>query len=291
MTRARASLRLVLGISILSVGACATQKKPLTGFDKVPPGAIVLGADPGGSVVMWPMFDLPQMLQIFRPRIDGKDIVYLTSEEGFYDYYTWTLQGWTGGWASWIQGVEPGAHTVELVDSGGQSWGKSAPLAIAAGGTPSNPSGQEAAVLFAHFDGNVASWTVDPSSQDADTTTDEITMTNLAGEAAVVERCLISSSNPSSCTLVGSVAPGADLLTVEKVADVAATDDHQALVIHLASESYRRDLRAGTGGFNFGSTCQVERIIVHSPRQTGYSPTAGPSIAMSSCYGYQNGPM
>ena len=294
MTPARAALLLSTAILPLAVAACQTVRKPLRGFDKVPPGSILLDDDPGGTVAIWPVFDLPQTEQtMFRPRLDGQDIAYLISNEGFYDIYEFPLQGWTGGWNSWIQGIKPGTHVVELVDSAGQSWGQSAPLAVAVAGDPTNPSSQFPAVVFAHFDGKVVAWNIDPATQDADTETDEITVTNLVDADVVVERCLISSGHRSSCTPVGTVAPGADLLTVERVADVEAKDDHQALVIHLASDasqSYQRDLIDGAVNFNFGSTCQIERIVVHAPRQTGYASN-GTALALSSCYGYQSGPM
>jgi hypothetical protein len=293
MTPARACLLLSTAILPLAVAACQTVRKPLRGFDKVPPGSILLDDDPGGTVMMWPMFDAPQTEQMFRPRLDGQHIAYLISEEGFYDIYQFPLRGWTGGWSSWIEGIEPGTHVVELVDTAGQIWGRSAPLAVAAGGTPPNFSGQVPAAVFAHFDGKVAAWNIDPATQDADTATDEITVTNLGDADVVVQRCLVSSGHPSSCTSVGTVSPGADLLTVERVMDVSSTDDHQALVIHLASDasqSYQRDLLPGALNFNFGSTCQLERIVVHGTRQVGYASN-GTGFAMSSCYGYQSGPM
>jgi hypothetical protein len=241
------------------------------------------------------MFDLPQTEQIFRPRLDGQDVVYMTSQEGFYDYSDWPLQGWTGAWSGWLEGIQPGTHVLELVDSAGQSWGQSAPLSIPASGNPlSNLSGQLPAVVFAHFDGKVASWNIDPATQDADTATDEITVTNLIDADVVVERCLISFGRPSSCTPVGTVAPGADLVTVQTMAVVSAADDHQALVTRLASDanqSYQRDLVQGGGNINFGSTCQLERIFVHGTRQVGYyGLTGGTAFAMSSCYGYESGP-
>jgi len=291
MTPARASRLLLAAIVPLAVAACDTVKKPIRGFDKQPPGSIILDSDPGGTVMMWPIFDLPQTEQTFRPRLDGQDVAYVLSDEGFYDYYNWRMQGWTGGWNSWLQGIEPGTHVVELIDSTGQTWGQSAPLAIAAGGSPSNPSGQLPAVVFAHFGGKVASWYVNPATQDADTLTDEITVTNMGDADVVVERCLISSGQASSCTSVGTVAAGADLLTVERMAaaNVSAKDDHQALVIHLASDasqSYQRDLLQGSS-FYFGSTCQIERIVVHGTRQVGYRTQSGYAVfAMSSCYGY-----
>ena len=194
--------------------------------------------------------------------------------------------------------IEPGPHVVELVDSAGQSRGRSAPLAIPAGGDLSNPTGQFPAVVFANFEGKVAAWNIDPATQDADTATDEITVTNLVDADVVVERCQISSGRSTSCTSVGTVATGADLLTVEKMADVPPKDDHQALVIHLASDanqSYQRDLLQASGEFNefyrFGSTCQVERIVVHGTRQVPYNGSTNATLfAVSSCYGTQSGP-
>ncbi len=71
-------------------------------------------------------------------------------------------------------GIPPGAYIVELVDSAGQSWGQSAPLPIPAGdGDPYDPRAQIPAVVFTHFDGQVGSWTIDPTTQDADPATDE----------------------------------------------------------------------------------------------------------------------
>jgi hypothetical protein len=282
----------LLLLPLLAIAACQTQRKPLTGYTSPPPG-ILLHQNEGPSLAIWPIFDLPPEEQIFRPRLNGQDVVYMTSDEGFYDYSDWPLQGWTGGVSGWLDAVKPGTYVVELVDSAGQSWGRSAPLAIPAGGDPRNASGQFPAVVFAHFDGKVAAWNIDPATQDADTATDEITVTNLVDADVVVERCLISPGHPTSCTSVGTVAPGADLLTVERVADVSSVE-HQALVIHFASDasqSYQRDLLQGTGNLNFGSTCQIERILVHGTRQVGYyGPTFGTAFAMSSCYGYQSGP-
>jgi hypothetical protein len=190
--------------------------------------------------------------------------------------------------------IDPGTHVVELVDSDGQSWGRSAPLAIPASGNPSTFTGQYPAVVFVNFDGKVASWNIDPATQDADTATDEITVTNLVDRDVVVERCQISSGGSSACTPVGTVAPGADLLTIERLADVSPKDDHQALVIHLASDanqSYQRDLiQGGADSFRFGATCQMERIVVHGTR-TGPGFYGSIEFAMSSCYGYQSGPI
>jgi len=293
MTPARASLLLSTAIVPLAVAACQTVRKPLRGLDKPPPGSIVLDDLAGGTVVMWPMFDLPQTEQVFRSRLNGQDVVHVTSwEEGFYDYSEWSLLGWTGGRSGSLEKVKPDTYVVELVDSTGQSWGQSAPLAIPAVGA----AGQLPAVVFAHFAGKVAAWNIDPATQDADTATDEITVTNLVDADVVVERCLISSGQPSSCTSVGSVAAGADLLTVETMADVSSKDDHQALVIHLASDasqSYQRDLLQAGGNLNFGSTCQMERIVVHGTRRVDdyYGPTTGNAFAMSSCYGYQSAPI
>lgn len=302
MTPARASLLLLTATVPLTVAACHTVRKPIRGFDEPPAGSIVLDADPGGTLMMWTMFDLPQMpQQVFRPRLNGQDVVYVTSNEGFYDYAEVPLQGWTGGWSGWFTPITPGTYSLELVDSAGQSWGKSAPIAVPADdtdvtiGIPTYVKAQVPAVVFAHFGDTVASWNIQPALQDINTQTDEITVTNLVDEDAIVERCLISSGQSSSCTPVGTVAAGGELLTVETLAVVPSKDaDHQALVIHLASDAsqtYQRDLVAGTPSANFGAGCQVERIFVHGPRPASYySPTGSTSIAMSSCYGYSSGP-
>jgi hypothetical protein len=281
-------------LPLLAMAACETQRKPLTGFDKPPPGAIVLDASDGGAVLLWPIFDLPYgEAQIFRPRLNGQDAVIVTSQEGFYDYAKVYLSGWTGGWDQWLYGIPPGTYVVELADSAGQSWGTSPPLPIPGGVSPLNNSGQLPAVLFTHFDGQSGSWTVDPTTQDSDAATDEITVTNLVDEDVAVERCLITAGNRTSCTPVGTVAPAADLFTVETLAAVASGNDHPALVIHLASNatpSYQRDLVQGSSGGNFGSTCQVERILVHGTRVDPNGGRAGaPAFAMSSCYGYASG--
>ncbi|HEY5450886.1 MAG TPA: hypothetical protein VIQ54_19160 [Polyangia bacterium] len=287
MPPARPSL-VLLAVAMLTIAACETQKKPLTGFDKQPPGSIVLdrGAPGTGAVSLWPMFDLPlEPHQIFRPRLSGQDAVVLTSDEGFYDYEKLYLQGWTAGWASALSGVPPGTYVVELVDASGQSWGQSAPLAISESGSVFTPGVQLPTIVFAHFDDKVASWTIDPALRDADPATDEITVTSLVSEDVVVERCLIASGSPTSCTPVGTVAPGSDLRTVETVAG-SLNDDHQALRIRLASDAspaYLRELDEGSG--NFGSpACQIERIIFHGKRSE-YG-----AVAMSSCYGFQSGP-
>jgi hypothetical protein len=298
MTRARPFLLLpLLAITVLAlaVAACATERKPIRGFDKPPPGTIALDGDPGGTVMVWPIFDLPAEMQTFRPRLNGQDAVIVTSQQGFYDYPDWNMQGWTGGLDSWLTGIPPGTYVVELVDSTGQSWGRSAPLLIPAsdpaGGGPFNPSGQNPGVVFTHFDGQAGSWTIDPTTQDGDAATDEITVTNLLGEDVVVERCTIAGGDRTSCTPVGTVAPQADLRTVETMVASSKTD-HPGLFIHLASDAsqfYQRDLVQGGG--MFGSTCQIERIFVHGMRTTAVYISRGATVfAMSTCYGYTSGP-
>src|SRR5436190_23333708 len=116
MTPAR-TLLLSTAILTLALAACQTVTKPIRGFDKPPPGSVVLDTDPGGTVILWPMFDLPDPGVVLRPRLDGQDIAYVTSlDDGFYDYTEWPLQGWTGGWSRWLDRIKPGTHVVELVD-------------------------------------------------------------------------------------------------------------------------------------------------------------------------------
>jgi hypothetical protein len=302
MTRARASLLLLLAVATVATVACETQKKPIRGFDKQPPGSILLDnlANGGtGAMSLWALFDVPLDQQpIFRARFNGQDAVISTSkEEGFYDYATLYVQGWTGAWPNEIRGVPPGSYVVEIVDGSGKSWGQSPPLTVFELANVYSPGVQIPVVVFVNLEGKVGSWTVDPLLQDADPATDEITVSNVVDEDVVVERCLIPSgtaAHPASCTPVGTVAPGADLHTVETVAG-SSTDEHQALRIRLASDgsqAYLRELDEGSGNFgNASSLCQVERIIVHGKRSgdIGTSPD-GPSIAVSTCYGYQSGP-
>jgi len=202
--------------------------------------------------------------------------------------------GWTGGLDDWLTGIPPGTYVVEI-DSAGQIWGKSAPLAVPAGGghrydsTVQNPT-----VVFTHFDDQVGSWNIDPSTQDADPATDEITVTNLLGEDVAVERCMISGGARTSCTPVGTVAPQAELRTVETPMASSKTD-HPALFIHLASDasqSYQRDLALGSGvSGSAGPACQIERIFVTGVRQgPSFSPTGPPAFAMSTCFGNSSGP-
>ena len=294
MTRARPYLLLpLLAITVLplAVAACATERKPIRGFDKPPPGSIVLDGDPGGMVMLWTLFDLPAEPLTFRARLNGQDAAYETSDQGFYDYVNWMMGGWTGGWDNRLGWIPPDTYVVEFVDSAGRSWGKSAPLHIPAGDDPYNPSGQIPGVVFINFDGQTGSWNIDPATQDADAATDEITVTNLLAEDVVVERCTIADDERTSCTALGTVAPQADLRTVETLV-ASSQGGHPGLFIHLASDagqSYQRDLVEGGG--RFGSTCQIERILVHGSRGTPvYSPTGLTAFAMSTCYGYGSGP-
>ncbi len=288
-------LRPLLLLPLLAIAACQTQRKPLTGYDTPPPGILLSNTGAGSTLVFWPIFDLPPEQQIFQPRLNSQGTVIVTSDEGFYDYSEIYLSGWTGGWDQWLRGVPGGTYVVELLDDSGQSWGKSAPLPVPPSNDLMNPSPQAPAVIFAHYGDQVGSWTIDPSTQDADPATDEFTVTNLLQEDVVVQRCLMTAAGPTSCASVGTVSPGADLLTVETMA-TSSSADYQALFVQLASDasqSYERDLvqQAQEGGA-FGTTsCQVERILVHGTRSVslGYA-TGSTAFAMSSCYGYASGP-
>jgi hypothetical protein len=285
-------LRPLLLLPLLALAACQTLRKPLNGYSTPPPG-LLLDDTNGSTLMIWPIFDLPQQTeQIFQPRLNGQDTVVVTSQEGFYDYAQLYLEGWTGGWSNWLNGIPPDTYVVELVDENGQSYGKSAPLPVPAGTTLGDGSSQLPAVIFTHYDDQAGSWTIDPSMQDSDPATDEITVTNLLGEDVVVQRCLLAAAGPTSCTTVGTVAPGADLNTVETLASASSVADHQALFVQLASDSsqsYERELVQGGGVF--GASCQIERILVHGIRSLpAGGPTRTTGFAMSSCYGYSSGP-
>ena len=285
------TLRPLLLLPLLAIAACETQKKPLTGYDSPPPG-ILLG-ETGAALQLWPILDLPPGDKNIEPQLNGQGTVTLNStSEGFfnYDYVSFPLKGWTGGSMEGLGWFPAGTYVVGLVDEDtGQSWGQSAPLPIPV----SDPSGQLPAVIFAHFDDQVGSWYVDPTTQDSDPATDEITVTNLLHEDVVVQRCLMTAAGPTSCTSVGTVSPGADLLTVETLA-ASSSADYQALFVELASDtsqSYERDLVQQESG-TFGASCQIERIMVHGerPLPPGYGFNGYTGFAMSSCYGYASGP-
>ncbi len=286
------TLRPLLLLPLLAIAACETQKKPLTGYDSPPPG-ILLG-DTGAALLLWPIFDLPPGDQNFEPLLNGEGTVIPTSTaEGFnnYDYDMFPLKGWTGGFMTGLGWFPAGTYVVDLVDENtGQSWGQSAPLPVPL----SDPSGQLPTVMFTHFDDQVGSWYMDPTTQDSDPATDEITVTNLLQEDVVVQRCQMTAAGPTSCTSVGTVSPGADLSTVETLA-TSSSADYQALFVQLASDasqSYERDLVQGTST-SFPPACEIERILVHGerPLPPGYSATGYSGFAMSSCYGYGKGPL
>jgi hypothetical protein len=280
-------LRPLLLLPLLAIAACETQKKPLSGYDSPPPG-IVLDTD-GAEMLLWPIFDLPPELQVFQPRLNGQGTVISTSTGvGFYDYdyLTFPLMGWTGGFMTGLGSFPVGTYVVELVDENtGQSWGQSAPLPF----PPSDPSGQLPAVIFAHFDDQIGSWYVDPTTQDSDPATDEITVTSLTHEDVVVQRCQMAAAAPTSCTSVGTVSAGADLHTVETLAP-NSTGDYQALFVQLASDpsqSYERDLVQAPLAPE--KNCQIERIFVHGTRSLPPGQGNVPEFALSTCLGYWKG--
>jgi hypothetical protein len=283
-------LRPLLLLPLLAIAACQTQRKPLTGYDTPPPG-ILLSQTSGSTLMIWPIFDLsPDAQQIFEPRLNDQGTVMVTSDEGFYDYSKFYLGGWTAGWADSLRGVPGGTYVVELDDDSGQSWGKSAPLPVPASENLADPSDQPPAVIFAHFGDQVGSWTIDPSTKDSDPATDEITVTNLIHEDVLVQRCQITAAGPASCTSLGTVSPGADLLTVETMAP-SSKADYQALFVSLASDpsqSYERDLVQGIV-FGVGGGCQMERIFVHGSRPIPPGLIVRSQFAISTCVGYSTG--
>jgi hypothetical protein len=291
MTRVRPLLLLPL-LPVLALAACQTRREPLTGYDSPPPGILLDSNNFMRTLAIWPIFDLPSAGQNFYPTLNGQKLVEVTSDEGFYDYLTWSLAGWTGGYGNQIRGMPADTYVAGLVDDTGQSWGQSAPLPVT---DNADPGAQWPAAIFANFDGKVGSWSIDPSTQDSDPSTVEITVTNLLDEDVTVQRCVITASGPTSCTPVGTVAGGADLNTVETVVASTATQ-YQGLIVQLASDpsqSYERDLIESNSLYIYGG-CQIERIIVHGQRSlppgavTIYMGNLSYStpLAMSSCYGY-----
>jgi len=113
MTPARASLLLLTATVPLTVSACHTVRKPLRGFDEPPAGSIVLDADPGGTLMMWTMFDLPQMpQQVFRPRLNGQDVVFVKSAADRFTVRPVRLGQTSAGQAPVLEGLKPGEQVV-----------------------------------------------------------------------------------------------------------------------------------------------------------------------------------
>jgi hypothetical protein len=225
MNRARASLLLPL----LAIAACQTDRMPVRGFFTQPDGTLLLQ---GKATI--------RIVPIVTPD-DG-------SEEKIYDYLEPQLSGWPASFP-FQESIPPGTYVVELVDEAGQSWGKSDPLTVVEPGASLYP--EAAAVIFVHLDAQAGTWTVDPTTQDSDPTTAEITMTNLTTGDIAVDRCLSApSGGDRACTPVGTIAPGADLHTVETMTamttpDFTSSGTGSALVIHpagSATPSYERPL-------------------------------------------------
>jgi len=283
--------RLFLLLPLLAVAACASETKPLTGFDRQPPGSLLLDSSymaGNGELNVSTLFTLSTPQQ-FRVLLNGQDAV--TSSAGFYDYFTFSLQGWTGNISYTVAGIPPATYVVELVDSGGQSWGQSPPLSIPAFNgdvNPGDPMHQLPTVLFVNYNGHAGTWALDTAMQDADLATDEITVTNLISEDVIVERCLIASGSRTSCTPVGTVAPGADLSTVETLMSfptgTSFTGDHQALFVHPASDanqSYQRDLVQMSADIG---ACEMEHIFFLGARPLFDDVPGSPTVfATSSC--------
>lgn len=281
-------LRPLLLLPLLAIAACETVRKPLATYDS-PPAGILLSQTTGSAMVIWTMFDLPPVLQWFHARLNGQAVVMETSTEGFYDYDEFPMQNWTGGEPLGIGYIPGGSYVVELDDPTGQSWGQSPPLPL----PPDNyaDSSQLPAAIFAHFGDQVGSWIIDPSTQDSDPTTDEITITSLVDEDVVVYRCQMTAAGPTSCTTVGTISAGADLHTVETLAP-NSTGGYQALFVQLASDpsqSYERDLVMAAFVWGGGGDCQMERIFVHGTRSLPPGQSSVPEFALSTCLGYSKG--
>jgi hypothetical protein len=273
-------------LPLLAIAACQTDKMPLTGFFTPPPGTIVVDQSGGlvsgdSAINILPVFAL-EAPRTFQVLFNGQKAI-ASNGGGVYDYLNWQLQGWTATYANRAVGVPADTYAVEMMDDTGQNWGQSDPLTIQPNNT--GQGRQIPTVILANFGTQVGHWNIDPTTQDADPATTEITVTNLVGADVVVERCVITQAG-RPCTTVGTVPPGADLVTVETIASDSTTGDRQALIIHLASDvnqSYERDLIQPASSVGY---CEVERILVHGPRAL-YNFTANvTAFALSSCSGY-----
>jgi hypothetical protein len=272
MTRALSSLLL---LPLLAVAAC-TDRMPVMGFFTPPDGSLVLQGNGFIFIKLILGFDGPPLT--FRVRFNDMEGVVTNAPpqstgEKVYNYLEFPrLQQWTAG-VSAFQEIPLGTYVVELVDDTGRSWGKSDPLPVHLPPAGSGPYPEVATVLFVHFDAQAGTWTVDPTTQDADPMTSEITVTNLTDGDVAVDRC-VGPRTGRTCTPVGTVAPGADLHTVQTNTPPPTTmpvdpsaADASALVIHAAARAtpfYERSLVYANGIFN---ACEVERIIVHGARE------------------------
>ena len=180
---------------------------------------------------------------------------------------------------------------LELVDSAGQSWGQAPPLTIPPGADFSNFLVELPAVIFTHYEGQGGSWTVDPTLQDADTATDEITVTNLIDEDVAVERC--RSRRPPAGPPARPSAPSGREPTSSPSRRWRprrrATTRPSSSTPQATPASHTSGILVQKSG-TFGASCQMERILVHGRRAAfPYSPDPFTELAMSSCYGYQSG--
>jgi hypothetical protein len=217
--------------------------------------------------------------------------IQVSGQPDIYDYLQFLLPQWTPGYTL-QESLPPGTYTVELVDDAGQSWGKSDPLTVVE--SNGDPYAETAAVVFVHVDAQAGTWNIDPTTQDSDPMTAEITVTNLTAGDVAVDRCLSASGGGRTCTPVATVAPGADLRTVETMVtttlDRTTAGTGSALVMHpagSATPSYERPLVGQSG---YISSCEVDRVIVHGARPlmtdgNGQSIANDP-FATSSCTYY-----
>lgn len=241
----------LLPLLALAVAACSTKSVPLFGFDTQPDGSLLLQGSAGFHLEAVMELDTPRT---FRFRFNGMPgVIYPVGQPGPLDYLKTDVQEWVGGTVGDAP-VPPGTYVVEMVDTSGTSWGQTPPIAV------SEPldagSAVAVTIIFVHLDGRATTWVLDPSTQDSDPATIETTVSNLSPDDVPVKQCqLTGDGGAPTCTSLGTVAPGADLQTVETI----ATDTSPTGAPVLGIGPYQLPFRSPT-------LCPLERIVVTGTR-------------------------
>jgi hypothetical protein len=256
----------------LALTACSTKNVPLVGYDQPPDGTLPLDGDAPLSIEAAMELDMPHT---FRFRFNGKYGVQRVATGGSWVYLEAEVKEWVAG--SIAYGLAPsGVYTVEMIDESGTTWGQSSPITVQKTG-----SFRGLTIIFVHLDGVQKTWVLDQSTRDADPATLEVTISNLSSADVPVARCQIDSRTggapgPQDCTSLGTVAPGADLQTIEML-----TTDTMATFAPILSVGSTLESLASSG---FAGNCQVDRIVVTGVR-TLRDGSSTP-YAFSACQGF-----
>jgi len=263
----------LLPLLSLALAACGTENAPLVGYDKPPDGTLLLQGTAPLQIEGLIDVDAPQT---FRLRFNGLyGVIELSSGPGPYDYLKVDVQEWIAGTMTYAN-LPAGTYVIELVDASGTSWGQTPPIDV----QELNGARQPPIVVFVHLDGQMATWVLDPATADSDPTTMETTVTNLSHDSVTVQRCppAGTAGGSQACTSLGTIAPGADLHTVEMLAMETTTSSPTAATVStLMVGSYQRLLV----GAPLYLPCEIERIAVTGVRTLRTGATT--QYAFSAC--------